>query len=62
MKSKTSEEVAPHTQPRRAVGQGRPKLRRSTARMLLACADKWEGDDFERCLKEVYAARARARF
>ena len=62
LKTTSPEEVAPPARPRSVAGSARPESRRSTARTLLACADKWDGDDFERCLKEVYAARAKARF
>jgi hypothetical protein len=62
MKTTSLAEGAPPAQRRSTAGPARPESRRSTGRTLLACADKWEGEDFERCLKEVYAARAKARF
>jgi hypothetical protein len=36
--------------------------RRSTARSLLKHAGTWVGDDGQRCLKEVYAARGESLF
>ena len=36
--------------------------KRSTARSLLKFAGTYIGDDFEKRLKEVYAARSKARF
>jgi len=36
--------------------------RRSTARALLKHAGTWVGDDADRCLREVYAARGETTF
>jgi hypothetical protein len=33
----------------------------STARSLLKFAGTWAGDDFDKCLREVYATRSKAK-
>jgi hypothetical protein len=39
-----------------------PEDRPSTAGSLLRYAGSWVGDDLQRCLKDVYANRTKARF